>query len=486
MALIKTENLSFRYPQCGESVLNNINIEIESGELVLLMGKTGSGKSTLLRLLKSELAPAGERFGTIENNASKTSLVIQNPELSFVAHKVRGELAFALENRRLSSDEIALKIGEISAYFNITELLDSNVSELSGGEKAIVSVAAAMIDNADVLIMDEPLSQLDPKATNELISLIKRLNQELGITVIIACHSCEGLVDISDRMIVLDNGSVIQNSSPLEAVKNNKLLDFFPTYTSLFDERPLSVKSAISLSASLLEKECTPQSKNEIILQAKKISFAYNKKQSDILNKLDLSVTKGSIHSIIGANGSGKSTLLKALAGIKKCYLGKVRTYGKIAYMPQDVRYLFTQDTVGEHISRDTALKFSLDKLLAQHPYDLSGGQMQMLALAMLSEQSYDILLLDEPAKGLDFCAKNELKKYLEDITSQGKTVVIVSHDMDFVSEISDTVSFLSEGIITITGDRRIVLSTLNFYTSTIRRITSRHLKTAVSKGDLL
>ena len=486
MAIIKTKNLSFRYPQSSENVLKNINIEIASGELVLLMGKTGSGKSTFLRLLKSELAPKGEQSGIVEDNSESTAFVIQTPELSFVAHKVRGELAFALENKRYSSDKIALRIGEISSYFNITELLDSTVDELSGGEKAVVSVAAAMIDNADVLIMDEPFSQLDPKAAAELLSLVKRINQELGVTVIISCHSCEGLVDICDRMIVLDNGTVIQNSSPQNAVKNDKLLGFFPIYTALFDKRPLSVKDAVSLSVSLLEREYIPDDNKEIILQAKSISFAYGRRQKDILSSLDLSVAKGSIHSIIGSNGSGKSTLLKAIAGINKCYSGRIKANGKIAYMPQDVRYLFTKDTVSEEISPDTAEKFGLSSFLSRHPYDLSGGQMQMLALAMLSEQSYDILLLDEAARGLDFNAKNELKKYLKSITAQGKTVVFVSHDMDFVSEISDEISFLSDGIITITGDRRTVLSSLDFYTSTVRRITRKHLKNAVSKGDLL
>lgn len=486
MAIIKTENLSFRYSNDNENVLKNINIDIASGELVLLMGKTGSGKSTLLRLLKSELAPAGEQSGVIENHSSDTAFVIQNPELSFVAQKVRGELVFALENKRYSSDKIALKIGEISSYFNITELLDCAVNELSGGEKAIVSVAAAMVGNADVLIMDEPFSQLDPKAQSELVSLVRRMNQELGITVIISCHSCEGIVDICDRIIVLDNGSVIQNSSPNEAVKDDRLLGFFPVYTSLFDERPLSVKSAISLADSLKEREYAHEDKGEVIIQAKKISFAYGKKQRDVLSGLDLSVRKGSIHSIIGANGSGKSTLLKALAGIKRCYSGKVRTNGRIAYMPQDVRYLFTKDTVGEEISLNTARKFGLETLMLQHPYDLSGGQMQLLAFAILSEQNYDILFLDEAARGLDFNAKNELKKYLKDITAEAKTVVLVSHDMDLVSEISDTISFLSDGMITISGDRRTVLSSLDFYTSTVRRITRKHLDTAVSRGDLL
>ncbi|MGN1202007.1 MAG: ABC transporter ATP-binding protein, partial [Eubacterium sp.] len=200
---------------------------------------------------------------------------------------------------------------------------------------------------------------------------------------------------------------------------------------------------------------------------------------------LSFEAYKGKVLSIIGANGCGKTTLLKVIAGIKKPYSGRVKVNGKIAYMPQNPRYLFTQDTVGDEIDYETAKKFCLDSFLNHHPYDLSGGQMQKLALAILSQQDFDILLLDEPSKALDKFFKADLIDYIKALAKSGKTVIIVSHDLDFVGDVSDYVSFLSDSVITVTGSRRQVLSLLNYYTTQIRRITKAHLNSAVSTEDL-
>lgn len=486
MAVFKTENLSFTYPVADSKALDNISVEINSGEMILIMGKTGSGKSTLLRMLKKELTPVGKIEGNVTVNAKSVAFVQQNPDTAFIAEKVRGELAFALENKCLPNNEIALKIGEIASYFNIIDLLDKEVSKLSGGEKAVVQIAASMITDADVLILDEPFSQLDPKACRQITDVIKRINDELGVTVILSSHGCDGIVDACDKIIVLENGKVVADDLPNVISKNDTLIDFFPYYTALFDERPLSIKSAVSLAGTLKEKDIQYPAESEIVLEAKNITFSYGRREKDVLCSLSYKAYKGKIHAIAGANGSGKTTLLKALAGIKKCYAGKIKRNGKPAYLPQNVKYLFTKDTVGEEINIDTAKKFDLEKCLNQHPYDLSGGQMQKLALAILSQQNFDILLLDEPSKSLDYSNKQMLKNYMKSLADNGKTVIFVSHDMDFISETADYVSFLADGIITLTGDRRTVLSSLNFYTSSIRRITRRYLKYCTSAEDLL
>ncbi|MCM1286109.1 MAG: ATP-binding cassette domain-containing protein [Acetobacter sp.] len=486
MAVLKTENLSFTYPDSDRMALDSISVEINSGEMILIMGKTGSGKSTLLRMLKKELTPAGKTEGNITINAKSVAFVQQNPDTSFVAEKVRGELAFALENKCMPNNEIALRIGEIASYFNIIDLLDKEVSKLSGGEKAVVQIAASMITDADVIILDEPFSQLDPKACRQIIDVVKRINEELGITVLLSSHECDGIVDICDRIIVLESGKIIADDSPDIISKNDNLINFFPCYTALFEERPLSIKSAVSFAGVLKEKSIQYPAESKIVLEAKKITFSYARREKDVLCSLSYKAYKGKIHAIAGANGSGKTTLLKALAGIKKCYAGKIKREGKPAYLPQNVKYLFTKDTVGEEINIDTAKKFDLESCINQHPYDLSGGQMQKLALAILSQQNFDILLLDEPSKCLDSSNKEMLKLYMKSLADNGKTIIFVSHDMDFISETADYVSFLADGIITLTGDRRTVLSSLNFYTSSIRRITRKYLKSCTSAEDLL
>jgi energy-coupling factor transport system ATP-binding protein len=486
MALFETKNLSFTYPNCDFKALDNVNITIDKGEFVLLMGKTGCGKSTLLRLFKKEIAPCGSIQGDIINNSSQIAFVLQNPDTSFVAENVRGELAFALENMELTSDEIAVKIGEVSSFFNLADILDMSISKLSGGQRAVTAIASAMILDADVLILDEPLAQLDAKATSQIISLLKRVNEELGVTVIMSSHTSEGIVDFCDRIIVMDEGAVVLSDTP-NVLKNNEIaLDYLPKFTSLFAERPLTVKEAIPYAKVLKEKEQQQISKTDIAVKLKNITFSYGKNEKDILSRLSFECYNGCVHSVIGANGSGKTTLLKVIAGIKKQYSGKVSVNGKVAYLPQNPQYLFTADTVSQEIKKDTAVAFGLEKYLEHHPYDLSGGQMQKLALAILSQQEFDILLLDEPSKALDTFSKKELIAYINNLSKQGKTIIIVSHDLDFVGDVSDYVSFLSDSVITASGERRKVLSTLNLYTTQIRRITRNFLNSAVSTEDLL
>lgn len=486
MAYIETKNLTFSYPKSNSKALKDVSISIDKGEFVLLMGKTGSGKSTLLKLLKKEIAPFGEIQGEIIGNTNSAAFVVQDIDSSFVCDKVRGELAFALENKKLPNDVIAVKLGEIVSFFNLNDILDADISELSGGQKATVAVAAAMISAPDVLILDEPLSQLDPKASYQLVSLLQRVNSELGTTVIMSSHISDNLVDICDKMYIMDNGKIAADGTAHSLSKCDNLLPFFPVYTSLFDSRPLSVKEAIFCNINFKEKEITESKFTQKAVEVKNITFSYGKNQKDILDGLNLTVYKGSVHSIIGANAGGKTTLLKVIAGIKKQYAGKVKVYGKIAYLPQNPRYLFTKDTVLEEAGESFAKRLCPNDYDTRHPYDLSGGEMQKLALEILFNNDFDIILMDEPSKSLDYFSKQELKKTIKELAKNGKTVVLVSHDLDFVGEISDFVSFLSDGIITITGSRRQVLSSLDFYTTQIRRITKGKLKSAVSAEDLI
>ena len=357
MALFETKNLTFSYPLSDKTALKNVDLKVEQGEFILVMGKSGSGKSTLLRLLKKEIAPVGKIGGEININCDSIGFVGQNPETSFVCDNVRSELAFVLENEKYSNDEITVRIGETASFFNLNFLLDKKIDELSGGEKASVAIASAIISDVQVLLLDEPLSQLDPKAVTTVSSMLKRINEELGVTVIVVSHSSEEFVDFCDRLVILENGEIICNDTPYNAKNNASLLPYFPICTRLFDERPLNIKSAVSLADKLKEKplENKNENKSEVCVNLKNITFAYNKNQKDILSFLNFKAYKAQINCIIGANGSGKTTLLKVIAGIKKQYFGKSKILGKCSYMPQNVKYLFTKDLVSEEIDAQTA-----------------------------------------------------------------------------------------------------------------------------------
>ncbi len=486
MELIKAENLIFSYPLSGENALDGVNFSVNRGELALIMGRTGSGKSTLLKLMIKELAPVGELGGTLEVNFDAAAYVPQNAENTFVSETVRGELAFALENKQITQSEISVKIGEISSFFNITDLLDKKTSEISGGEKSIVAIAAAMASGADTLILDEPLAQLDPRAVQQVLSVIRRVNDELGTTVVIASHISEGIISICDSVAVLENGKVIAQGSARELAKREELLPFYPVCTSLFEERPLTVKEARACEKRFAEKPLESAPESEAAVKIKNLMFAYKKGERDIIDMLSLTVGTGEIHAVVGANGCGKTTLLKLIAGIKKPYSGKVKVSGECAYIPQNVRYLFTKDTVGEEISEESAKAFSLEKYLNRHPYDLSGGEQQLLALAKVSAQGFDVLLLDEPAKSLDSFGKALVSEYIRKLKADGKTVIIVSHDLDFAADIADKVSFMSDGRIALSDSPRLVFSKLSLYTTQVRRITAEYLETAVSAEDFV
>ena len=486
MEILKTKSLTFSYPNTQVKALNRVDLSVKAGELLLLMGKSGSGKTTLLRLIKKEISPFGNLDGTIEINAGDVAFVSQNAENTFVSETVRGELAFALENKCLKREEIALKIGEAASFFNITHLLDKKLSDLSGGEKSAVALACAMSTNAKLLLLDEPLAQLDPRYVSQFISLIKRVNDELGTTVIIASHISEGLIDLCDRAVILENGKIKSQGSAYDIAKLDDNLMFYPEFTSLFDERPLTVKEALQCEKCFSQKEKQKMLLSEDdAVKLKNVCFSYGKNLPDVFDMLSLNVSKGEIHSVIGANASGKTTLIKLVAGIKKQYAGKVIINGKCAYVPQNVRYLFSKDKVSEEISEKSAKKFGLDKYLDRHPYDLSSGEQQLLALAIVSEQGFDILLLDEPAKSIDAVGKALLKDYILSQKNDGKTIIIVSHDLDFCGEIADRVSFLSDRCVALSSDKWTVFSSLNLYTTQIRRITS-YLTDAVCREDLI
>lgn len=479
MALLEIKNLSFSYPNAKENVLKNINLTVNQGEFCVLIGKSGSGKSTLLKLLKKEIAPFGNISGEIILNSNKIGFVNQNVESNIVTDTVLGELSFAPQNYGKSREEINLKVAEISNYFNLNNYIGEKIENLSGGSKQIISLASVMTMSPDLLLFDEPVSQLDPVSAENFINTVIKLNKEQGITVIISEHNISNILLFADKIIVLENGKISFCGTPLETANylvdsDSDIKDVLPSYTFLTENREIYFANAKKFADKIIEKNVEPYVSGEKSLVAKDISFAYKKGLKDVFFSLDYSAEKGKINTIVGANGSGKTTLLKCLSKVLRCYSGKIKSKGKTAYLPQNVQTLFLKDTVFEEVPNKNILEnFDLYKYKDQSPFDLSGGEAQRLALAKVISLDADIILLDEPTKSVDVVFKKDFANMLKELAKSGKTIIVVTHDLEFAGKYSDVVSFLFDGKIIASSPRRDFFASLDIYTTSLSRLTN-------------
>lgn len=490
MPFLEVENLSFSYPKSENTVLGELEFFVNQGDFVLVMGKSGSGKSTLLKLLKKEIAPTGRRDGTIRCDADNIGFVFQNPQQSMVTDRVRSELAFRLENIGTGYKEITAKIAETSAYFNLSHLLEREIATLSGGEKQLLSLASVMIGTPDLLILDEPTAHLDPAMANNLLHIVERLNRELGVTVIMSTHTPKELLETADSVLLLDGGNMLFFGTPHDSAgflkeQKHDMLHAMPASVRLFDDAPLSVKESLPFAKNLCEKPLVPYRQSDTALKIKDICFAYERNAPEILYDLSYKAEKGKINAIVGENGGGKSTLLKIIAGVLKPYRGKVHRKTNTSLLSQNVHYLFTKETVSKEIGMDTAQRLGITHILAMHPFDLSEGQARLAAIGMQLETGADILLMDEPTSSLDAHGKIELAKLLSSLCDEGKTIILVSHDLDFVGRYAHNVAFLCAGELSAPMPRRLFFSSLNLYTTEVRRITRGILDYAVSEEDV-
>ena len=460
MEACKLEGVSFTYPEREKPALKNISFSVEKGEFCVVLGKSASGKSTLLKLLKKEISPHGALDGSIEIGGS-VGYVSQNFEESIVTNRVRSELAFSPSNAGMSYDETELLVAEAAAYFNLSGKLDCDVSTLSGGEKQTLALASVMIMKPDILILDEPVSQLDPVSAAAFIDVVRTMHRHFHTTIIMAEHTAQSVYDMADTILVLDDAELF--------MKDEKSL---VANTLLSADHPM--KNALPASFLVTDEvqEIEPCDFGEKALTAKGLCFAYDKGH-DILKGLDLAVYKGKINAITGPNSSGKTTLLKALCGVKKAYRGKVKADGRVSMLPQNVYDLFTHDTCGEEVEFGEITDFlEISDIENYHPYDISGGQAQRLALAKVLETGADIILLDEPTKGFDCVLKRKLGELLRQLCEQGKTIVIVTHDLEFAGSYSDISSFLSDGKIVATMATGDFFRRMHFYTTPLSRLT--------------
>lgn len=488
MAVLEIKNLKFSYPNSSKRALNGVSFQVEQGEICLVIGKSGSGKSTLLRLLKKEISPYGKTEGEIKVNCSEIGFINQNVESNIVTDTVTGELAFPMENSGKSNKEISLKIAETASYFNLNSMINERTDNLSGGTKQMLSLASVMSASPELLVLDEPSSQLDPVSSEIFINAVLKLNREQGVTVMISEHRIDNLLSSVHKVLVLDKGQALFFGTPEETAgflinTDNEMKRILPPYTLVLQEHPIEFSKAKQLADKIQIKAGGEYIGSETALTAKNISFAYKKGLPDVFFQLDYKAEKGRINAIVGANGCGKTTLLKCFSGILKCYSGKIKAKGKTAYMPQNVQTLFLHDTVSDEIHSDELLKaLGIEELAKQNPFDLSGGEAQRLALAKILSSGADILLLDEPTKSVDAVFKHEFALMLKSLCRQGKTVVIVTHDLEFAGGYADRVSFLFDGRIVADAPKRAFFAGLDIYTTALSRLTGGN---AVSADDI-
>ncbi len=519
---IKTENLTFYYPESDEPSLCGVSFNIKKGEFVTVCGKSGCGKTTLLRLLKPVISPHGNLRGSItfgeksiselseREQASQIGFVMQDPDSQIVTDKVWHELAFGAESIGVEPCEMQKRIAETALYFGIHNWLEKKTYELSGGQKQLLNLASVMVMKPQILILDEPTSRLDPLSASRFLNTVYEINREFGTTVIISEHRLEEVLPISDRVLVMDGGKIICDAPPKSAAlkvynKNPDVFMSFPTPSRVAaeftDDIPLTVRGGREWLANYVSgKEINEIGKEErtfgsTALSVKNIWFRYDKNSEDILKGLTLDIKKGEIFSIVGANGSGKSTALSVIGGINRAYRGKCICDCKISMLPQNPRTLFTKNTVMEELydltvdagNAEYIMKFcGLDKFRQRHPYDLSGGEQQRLGLAMVLLTEPDVILLDEPTKGLDFSFKSDLGELLKRLCERNKSVITVSHDIEFCARFSDRCAILFGGQLVSVGTPTNVFSDSNLYTTAAAKMSAGIICGAVLPEDIL
>lgn len=465
MEALTFRDFTFAYPGADEPVLRGVDWTVREGAFVLLVGATGSGKSTLLRSAKPEIAPVGTRTGSVsafgqalfaEGAVEGTvcgrgkndglgllvGFVSQSPESQIVCDTVWHELAFGLENLGTPVGAMRRRVAEVAHFFGIEPWFGQETARLSGGQKQLLNLASALVLQPRILLLDEPTAQLDPVAAKNFLHALFRVNRECGITVVVATHAPESVAAYATEAVCMREGRV-------EALE-----------VSRFRRHPESGLQQEDGS----ESDHAPafaRAESAPAIDVREVGFRFGREEPWVLTSASLSVACGSVHAVVGGNGSGKSTLLRLVAGTLPPERGRVRNALRAsqALVPQDPRALFACDSVreelmewsvpagyGEAEAEAMAKRFGLDGLGGRHPSDLSGGQQQLLAEAKALLVRPRLLLLDEPTKGLDTAAKLAVAASLDEERRRGTTILLVSHDLSFVSCMADAVTMLFDG----------------------------------------
>ena len=533
MELIQIQNLTFTYPEQEMAVLRDVSMTLRQGDFAVLAGPSGCGKSTMLRQLKTVLAPHGKKEGAIEYNgipleevdnrtqAAKIGFVLQDPDIQIVTDKVWHELAFGLESLGVDNAEIRGRVAEMASFFGIQTWFYMDVTQLSGGQKQLLNLASIMVLQPDILILDEPTSQLDPIAATDFLQTLGRINRELGTTILICEHRLEDVIPMANRLLILDGGVLIADDTPEGAFEilrkqSHPMLHSMPTPMRIWNSLnwntpcPMTVSEGRSQLTAWAEEhplgsvpertERTQEKEPCMVLD--EVWFRYERESPDILKSLSMKAYPGELLCILGGNGTGKSTTLSVLSGIRKPYRGKVTcTAKKVTALPQNPQMLLVKKNVREELLSvfpgkklhevadrigEMVTLCRLEGLLDRHPYDLSGGEQQRTALAKVLLQEPQILLLDEPTKGVDNDFKQTFAQILKELTSRGVCIIMVSHDVEFCARYADRCGlFFDGGIVTMDAPQPFFAGK-SFYTTAANRMARHLLPNAVTPENVI
>ena len=518
--MIEVTGLTFAYPHAERPVLRDVTLSIQEGEAVLIVGPSGGGKSTFLRCLNG-LVPHfhGGRFAgrvsvggldTLNHQprdlARQVGMVFQDPESQFVADIVEDELAFGMENMGVSRLTMRKRVEEVLDVLGIGDLRRRRLDTLSGGELQRVAIGAVLTMQPKTLVLDEPTSQLDPQAAEEVLTTVQRLNSDLGLTVIVAEHRLERVVQHVDRVLYLPGDGSVESYPVREAMAR---LPLAPPVARIgralgWEPLPLSVREgkrfARKLRPALSGLNETRPSSNGVCVQVEGLYLTYG--NGDVLKDVSLNARGGEVLALMGRNGAGKTSLLRSLIGLAAPRKGSVRLLDRdvresgteelsrqVAFVPQDPASVLFRDNVeaevvdtlrgtGRQGTVDEALsEWSLQRLRREHPRDLSAGERQRAALAAMLAGHPSVILLDEPTRGMDYETKELLIANLRRRCEEGCAVILASHDVELVGSCAQRVALLADGRVVADGPAREVLTeSVTFSTQVNKLFGGRYL----------
>ncbi len=531
ISYLEVENLTYFYPNESLPSLRDINLTINSGEFVLLVGGSGCGKSTLVKAIaglvpefyggkiRGEIKLEGKDISKIQRKelVQRVGMVFQDPENQLVMTNVEQELAFGLENLGLNNSLMKRRVLEAAGALSLGNFLGKNIHQLSGGVKQKVALGSILAMQPDLILLDEPTSQLDPVAGEEILTILRRLNEENGITIILVEQRLERCFHLADRFLIMEQGKIICNTTNYDLISRWALENqspFIPPLAKLFTKAgfkkvPLTVKEGRRILRAVLERDNpAPVRLEEIkkpllekpVIEIEKLWFVY-KNGEEALKNINFSVYPGDFTIIMGDNAAGKTTLLKNMNGLLKPSRGKVQVaqkdtknspveelaqkVGYLSQNPNDYLFLNTVEEEVRYTLQNLGLKDEgrVDSLLAKlnlskykdkNPRDLSSGERQRVALATVLIANPEIILLDEPTRGLDYQLKKDLGEILINLQKEGKAVVVVTHDVEFAAEYAQNIILMSKGSIVAQGTKREMLTQSTFYSPQISKLFNK------------
>ena len=506
MSVLELHELTYTYPGAATPALDRVSLSVGEGELVVVAGLTASGKSTLLGLAsgivphfhggvlagRAEVCGLDLRESGPAVLAAHVGTLFQEPETQVLMGTPRAELAFPLENRGFDPVAVARGVEEAALALGITSLLDRRTHTLSGGELQRVALGAALAGRPRLLALDEPTSQLDPVAGDELLGLLRRLNEEWGTTILLSEHRLERCLPAADRVIALANGAVVCDAPPgefLDWAHDNAAALETPAARLIaslgLDPPPTGVKQA---RATLRAHDLLPPPAEQPPLPDRR------RRRSDpppalelrgvwhelpqgpsILAGVDIAVVPGELIALLGRNGAGKSTLLRHAAGLLTPTRGKLHAAGHVALLLQDPSAYFTHELVGDELPHATLRRAGLGQLIARSTRDISGGERQRLALALVGADEAAVLCLDEPTRGMDRQAKADLAAHLKDRAAAGAAVIVATHDPEFAAAFATRAVLMADGRILADAPAPAILSGGWYFATQVARILHGH-----------